>query len=89
MGKEYTAKTFRSGNSMALRLPKALGLVEGEEVVIAPHADGTFSFWRRSDAKEQFLSLYGAFSPGFMADGRLASEQPERDWSKPASNEAA
>ncbi len=29
MGEEYTAKTFKSGNSVALRLPKGLGLKEG------------------------------------------------------------
>ena len=34
MGKEYTAKVFKSGNSLALRLPKALGLEEGTEMVV-------------------------------------------------------
>lgn len=34
MGKEYTAKTFKSGNSVALRLPKALGLTEGMEMKV-------------------------------------------------------
>jgi antitoxin VapB len=34
MGKEYTAKVFKSGNSLALRLPKALGLEEGSEMVL-------------------------------------------------------
>lgn len=29
MGKEYRAKVFKSGNSLALRLPKELGLTEG------------------------------------------------------------
>lgn len=34
MGKEYRAKVFKSGNSMALRLPKALGFEEGSEMVL-------------------------------------------------------
>jgi antitoxin VapB len=34
MSKEYRAKVFKSGNSMALRLPKALGLEEGTEMVL-------------------------------------------------------
>ena len=34
MGKEYRAKVFKSGNSLALRLPKALGLEEGAEMVV-------------------------------------------------------
>ena len=29
MGEEYTAKTFKSGNSVAMRLPKGLGIKEG------------------------------------------------------------
>jgi antitoxin VapB len=32
VGEEYRAKVFRSGNSVALRLPKALGLTEGMEM---------------------------------------------------------
>ncbi|MFD1611054.1 AbrB/MazE/SpoVT family DNA-binding domain-containing protein [Sphingomonas tabacisoli] len=34
MGKEYPAKTFKSGNSIALRLPKALGIKEGMEMKV-------------------------------------------------------
>jgi antitoxin VapB len=34
MTEEYRAKVFKSGNSVALRLPKALGLKEGEEMRI-------------------------------------------------------
>ena len=34
MGESYKAKIFKSGNSLALRLPKALGLTEGAEMVL-------------------------------------------------------
>ena len=34
MGKEYRAKVFKSGNSLALRLPKELGLKEGSEMIL-------------------------------------------------------
>lgn len=34
MGNEYRAKVFKSGNSVALRLPKALGLKEGDEMLL-------------------------------------------------------
>ena len=80
MGEEYRAKLFKSGNSVALRLPKALGLSEGEEVVLVPHADGRFSFWKEEDARDMFLSLYGSMSHGFMRDGRGDIDQDERDW---------
>ena len=88
MKTEWRLKTFKSGNSVALRLPKALGLTEGDEVVVVPHADGSFSFWRESDAKKVLMSLYGSMSPGFMKDGRGSIEQEERDWGAP-STEAA
>jgi antitoxin VapB len=89
MAEEYTAKTFKSGNSVALRLPKALGLREGEEFIIVPHRDGRFSLYRQSEAKRVFMSLYGAFSPGFMEGGRGDTEQGTRDWSKAPSDRAA
>lgn len=34
MSDQYRAKVFKSGNSYALRLPKALGLTEGDEMMI-------------------------------------------------------
>ena len=34
MTKEIRAKTFKSGNSLALRLPKALGIKEGVEMTV-------------------------------------------------------
>ncbi len=34
MSKEYRAKVFKSGNSLALRLPKELGLKEGSTMVL-------------------------------------------------------
>lgn len=43
MDNEYRAKVFKSGNSVALRLPKALGIVEGTEMVLREEA-GKFAF---------------------------------------------
>jgi antitoxin VapB len=43
MGKEYRAKVFKSGNSVALRLPKALGLNNGDEMVLREEG-GKFAF---------------------------------------------
>ena len=40
MGKEYRAKIFKSGNSLALRLPKDLGLKEGSTMVLRENASG-------------------------------------------------
>lgn len=40
MGKEYRAKVFKSGNSLALRLPKELGLKEGSTMVLREERAG-------------------------------------------------
>lgn len=80
MSNDYRARVFKSGNSLALRLPKAFGFAEGEDVKIVPHADGSCSFWRERDAAAVLMGLYGSMSPGFMAEGRGEIEQEERDW---------
>jgi antitoxin VapB len=41
-GDEYKGKTFKSGNSVALRLPKGLGVPEGTEVRMVREAPMTF-----------------------------------------------
>jgi len=89
MTKEYRAKVFKSGNSLALRLPKALGIAEGDDVVIAAHDDGSFSLWKRSDTKAVFMSLFGSMSRGYMANGRGDVSQGERDWSDRESSDRA
>ena len=40
MGKEYRAKVFKSGNSLALRLPKELGLKEGSTMILREEQKG-------------------------------------------------
>lgn len=40
MTKEYKAKVFKSGNSLAIRLPKAMGLEEGAEMVLRETRQG-------------------------------------------------
>ncbi len=39
---EYSGKVFRSGNSLALRLPKALGIEEGARLRIVQEEAGGF-----------------------------------------------
>lgn len=35
MGQEYTAKSFKSGNSVAIRIPAALGVEPNEEWLVS------------------------------------------------------
>lgn len=89
MGTEYRAKIFKSGNSVAVRFPKALGFAEGEEVAIIPHADGGFTIWKTDDPAAFLDGLFGSMSDGYMADGRGMTEQDERDWTGIAGSDAA
>jgi antitoxin VapB len=89
MAQRWRTKTFKSGNSVALRLPKGTGLKEGDDMIIVPHDGGKFSFWREADALEVLMSLYGSMSPGFMKDGRGDTEQADRDWDHEPKRSAA
>ena len=42
MSDEYLGKTFKSGNSVALRIPKGLGISEGTEVRLVREAPMSF-----------------------------------------------
>ena len=89
MAKQWRTKTFKSGNSVALRLPKGTGLKEGDDMIIVPHDGGKFSFWREADALELLMGLYGSMSPGFMKDGRGDIEQDDRNWTQELRRTAA
>jgi antitoxin VapB len=53
VGKEYRAKVFKSGNSLALRLPKDLGLKEGATMVLREERAG-FVVEPENNAKRKF-----------------------------------
>lgn len=57
MGKEYRAKVFKSGNSLALRLPKELGLKEGSTMVLREEQSG-YKF-EPEDAPKKKLDISG------------------------------
>ncbi len=74
MGNEYKAKVFKSGNSVALRLPKALGIVEGTEMVVREDA-GKFAFEPVVQPKRKIdlTGIWGA-APGLR---HLTAEEKE------------
>ena len=53
MPKQYDVKVFKSGNSVALRLPKALGLVDGDRMVLREE-QGKYSFEPADAPKRKF-----------------------------------
>ncbi len=80
MSEEYKAKVFKSGNSLALRLPKALGLTEGTEMTVREQ-HGKYMF-EPVDAPPRKIDLTGiAGSMPWLKDiPREDFDDPVRDW---------
>jgi antitoxin VapB len=74
-------RVFKSGNSLAVRIPKELGFVDAAQDVEVERVGNTLVL--RLVAHETLADIgkiFGMFSPGFMADGRAFHEEQERDW---------
>jgi antitoxin VapB len=82
MGEEYSAKTFKSGNSIALRLPKALGLKEGMEMKVREER-GSFIVEPAEKPKRKIdVSKFAGSAPWLKPlkpEDRLFEER-ELDW---------
>jgi len=75
-------RVFKSGNSLAVRVPKELAIVEASQDVEIEKVGDTLVL--RPVVKRKLTGLaeaFAAFPPGFMAEGREFHEQKERDWS--------
>ena len=82
MGKEYRAKVFKSGNSLALRLPKELGLKEGSTMVLREERSG-YSF-EPEDAPKRKLDVEKFWGKGIglkpiRSEDRIFQER-DLDW---------
>lgn len=64
MGKEYRAKSFKSGNSVAIRMPAALGIEPDREWTVTDE-DGklTIKPIARTTAKIDVSSFWGKAAP--------------------------
>lgn len=80
MGEEYRAKVFKSGNSLALRLPKALGLKDGTEMIVREEA-GKYAFEPVSPEPKHIdlTGIWGA-APGLKGLARLDFDPRDLDW---------
>ena len=78
-------KAFKSGNSLAVRIPKDLAIFEPSQDVIIERKGDTLvlrAVERKSLA--DVMDIFAQFGPDFMADGRGPEgwqDQKERDWS--------
>lgn len=74
-------RAFKSGNSLAVRIPRDLGVVEepgdveiervGNTLVIRPLAARSLA---------GVVDRFAAFPPGFMSEGREFHDEKERAW---------
>lgn len=75
-------RVFKSGNSLAVRIPKELGFVDTAQDVEVERVGNTLVL--RLVAQETLADIgeiIALFSPSFMASGREFHEEGERDWS--------
>jgi antitoxin VapB len=76
-----TTRIFKSGNSLAVRIPKDMTPDEVPEEAEIEWRNGVWTIrplHRRTLAG--LMDRFKAFSPEFMAGGREFHEQKERDW---------
>jgi antitoxin VapB len=74
-------RVFKSGNSLAVRIPKELAFAEapqeveieriGNMLLVRPVAQQNF---------DDLVNILSSFPQSFMADGRDFHEQHDRDW---------
>ena len=82
MGREYRAKVFKSGNSLALRIPRALGLEEGTEMILRELPQGYSMEPAEKPRRKIDVSGFAGKAPGI----RLA---PREDFEERPSTIAA
>ena len=74
-------RIFKSGNSMAVRIPKELAFVDGAQDVEIERVGNTLVL--RPVVQEtigDLTEIFASFPKSFMADGREFHEEHERDW---------
>ena len=75
-------RVFKSGNSLAVRIPKELGFVDATQDVEIERVGNTLVL--RLVAQEtigDLTEILAAFPQSFMTEGREFHEEQERDWS--------
>lgn len=74
-------RVFKSGNSLAIRIPKDLAIVDSSQEVEIERVGNTLVV--RPVVREtlgDLMEILSSFPRSFMAEGRDFHEQKERDW---------
>jgi antitoxin VapB len=75
-------RVFKSGNSLAVRIPKELVFADGpQDVEIERKGNALVIRPVESRSLIGLIDAFQAFPEDFMAEGREFHEQKERDWS--------
>ncbi len=75
-------RVFKSGNSLAVRIPKELGFVDAAQDLEIECVGNTLVLRRvAQETIGDLTHILAMFSPDFMAEGRELHEQRDRDWS--------
>jgi len=74
-------RVFKSGNSLAVRIPKELAIVEaGQEIEIEQVGNTLVVRPVKKETLADLAEIFAMFTPDFMSEGREFHEQKERDW---------
>jgi len=74
-------RAFKSGNSLAVRIPRELGVVEGPgEVEIERVGDMLVIRPVKKRSLAGVMEVFAQFPPDFMSEGRDFHEETEREW---------
>ena len=76
-------RVFKSGNSLAVRIPKDLAFIGSSENIEIERVGNTLVL--RPVVQQNLTDLeavFASFPEGFMAQGREFHEQKPRDWSE-------
>lgn len=77
-------RIFKSGNSLSVRIPSSMVPPDVPLDAQIEYKDGIWTIRPVQRRKLTGLAAkFRAFSPGFMAAGRLPQDQKERDWGTP------
>ena len=90
MGTEYTAKSFKSGNSVAIRIPAGLG-VEPDREWLAEWVDGELHLKAKPPARRKIdVSGFWGKAPGIkLAPREDFEERPSTIAARDAARDAA
>lgn len=74
-------RIFKSGNSMAVRIPKELAIAGASQEVEIERVGNTLVVRPvKQETLGDLMEILTSFPKSFMAEGREFHEQKERDW---------